>query len=110
MLAQINPGTPGGVPASYDCSVRRHAYEFGKVTLPSRGEFKTLYDALQLHACGVTSPTSSKSPPSFLFLSLSLPPLNTHREDNSEEKLDDINPGRIPRLTPPLPSPATILA
>ena len=33
----VNPGTPGGVPASYDCAVRIHAWEFGKKTLPARG-------------------------------------------------------------------------
>ena len=52
----INPGTPGGIPPSYDCKARQHAWEFGKATLPQRGEFKTLYDALQLQACGVATP------------------------------------------------------
>jgi hypothetical protein len=33
----VNPGTPSGVPASYDCAVRIHAWEFGKETLPARG-------------------------------------------------------------------------
>jgi hypothetical protein len=33
----INSGTPPSVPASYDCAVRVHAYEFGKTTLPQRG-------------------------------------------------------------------------
>jgi len=63
----INPGTPPGVPASYDCAVRIHAYEFGKATLPQRGEFRTLYDALQLHACNVTTPTSidAWTPPTY---------------------------------------------
>ena len=63
----INPGTPSNVPASYDCEVRRHAYEFGRTTLPRRGEFKTLYDALQLHACGVPVPAKEDawSPPTY---------------------------------------------
>jgi hypothetical protein len=52
----VNSGTPGGVPAHYDCSVREHAWEFGKATLPSRGSFKSLYDALQLQHCNVTAP------------------------------------------------------
>lgn len=33
----VNPGTPRGVPPSYDCAVRIHAWEFGKATLPQRG-------------------------------------------------------------------------
>ena len=38
----------------------KHAYEFGKATLPRRGSFKTLYDALQLQACGVATPTTGE--------------------------------------------------
>lgn len=41
---------------SYDCAVRRHAWEFAKQTLPRRGGFKTVYDALQLHTCNITPP------------------------------------------------------
>ena len=41
-------GTPAGAPASYDCEVRAHAWDFAKKTLPVRGSFKTAYDALQL--------------------------------------------------------------
>lgn len=33
----VNPGTPRGIPPSYDCAVRIHAWEFGKATLPQRG-------------------------------------------------------------------------
>ena len=53
----VNPGTPSGIPPSYDCKVREHAWEYGKTTLPQRGDFKTLYDALQLQACGVEAPS-----------------------------------------------------
>ena len=50
-------GTPDGMSASYDCEVRKHAWEFGKATLPRHGSFKTLFDALQLRQCeGVTAP------------------------------------------------------
>lgn len=52
----VNSGTPGGVPAHYDCAVREHAWEFGKATLPSRGDFKSLFDALQLQHCNVSAP------------------------------------------------------
>eukprot|EP01060_Flectonema_neradi_P004382 TRINITY_DN12821_c0_g1_i1.p1 TRINITY_DN12821_c0_g1~~TRINITY_DN12821_c0_g1_i1.p1 ORF type:complete len:937 (+),score=210.86 TRINITY_DN12821_c0_g1_i1:61-2871(+) len=58
--AFINPGTPGGVPPSYDCTVREHAWEFGKSLLPSRGGFRTLFDALQLGACGLTPPSQDE--------------------------------------------------
>jgi hypothetical protein len=66
----INSGTPQGVPASYDCSVREHAWEFGKATLPSRGDFKSLFDALQLQHCKNVSaphPTAMDAwqPPSY---------------------------------------------
>lgn len=33
----VFPGTSPGVPPSYDCAVRIHAWEFGKTTLPQRG-------------------------------------------------------------------------
>ena len=63
----INPGTPAGVPASYDCAVRKHAWEYGKTTLPQRGDFKTLYDALQLQACDVPTPSTEDTwtPPQY---------------------------------------------
>ena len=64
----INSGTPRGVPASYDCSVREHAWEFGKATLPSRGSFKTLFDALQLQHCNISNPPTDLDewkPPKF---------------------------------------------
>ena len=43
-----NHGTRPGVTKSFDCEVRKHAYEFAQKTLLSRGSFKTAYDALQL--------------------------------------------------------------
>jgi hypothetical protein len=49
-------GTPPGVSKSFDCNAREHAWKFGKLTLPERGSFKTLYDALQLKACGIDPP------------------------------------------------------
>jgi hypothetical protein len=52
-----NQGTPPNVSASFDCESRRHAYEFAKTTLPHRGEFRTVFDALQLQACGLTPPS-----------------------------------------------------
>jgi len=44
-------GTPGAVPASFDCKVRAFALQYGQKLAPHRGQFKTLYDALQLHNC-----------------------------------------------------------
>ena len=55
----IRSGTPGDVPASADCAIRQAAWKYGQKLQPQRGEFKTLYDALQLHACdGVLAPAS----------------------------------------------------
>eukprot|EP01047_Picozoa_sp_COSAG01_P017810 COSAG01_NODE_951_length_12498_cov_30.544018_6_plen_809_part_00 len=54
----VNSGTPRGVPADADCAVRELAYAFGKSLKPGRGGFRTLYDALQLGACGVPVPTA----------------------------------------------------
>ena len=55
----FDPGRQPGVPVSYDCAVRRQAWDFAKATLPRRGSFKTVYDALQLQRCGnVTPPTT----------------------------------------------------
>lgn len=52
-----NSGTPDGVPADVDCTIRELAYEFGRAKLPERGDFGTLYDALQLAQCpGTTAP------------------------------------------------------
>jgi|EP01046_Picozoa_sp_COSAG06_P042502 hypothetical protein len=53
----INGGTPAGVPATFDCKARSAAYEYGKYLLPERGEFRTLFEALQLQECGLTTPT-----------------------------------------------------
>eukprot|EP00039_Didymoeca_costata_P026545 m.16129 g.16129 ORF g.16129 m.16129 type:complete len:957 (+) comp5588_c0_seq1:70-2940(+) len=63
----VNPGTPAQVPPGYDCTVRKSAWEFGKATLPSRGDFKSLYDALQLQWCNVTAPSTEDtwSPPKY---------------------------------------------
>ena len=51
----MNPlgnGSRPGLPAGYDCEVRRHAYRFAVATLPWCGAFRTAFDALQLQACG----------------------------------------------------------
>ena len=52
-------GTPKmGVSRSYDCAVRKHAWEFAQLTLPWRGTFKTVFDALQLSRCGLVPPAA----------------------------------------------------
>eukprot|EP01083_Nonionella_stella_P003656 10523_1 len=62
----INSGTPGGVPLSFDCAVRRYAWEYGKQIQPRHGHFVQLFDALQLSACNVTRPSPKKrSPPKY---------------------------------------------
>ena len=52
----VNSGTPGDVLQSTDCAIRTLAWEYGQKLQPSRGGFRTLYDALQLGACNVTAP------------------------------------------------------
>ena len=49
-------GTPPLVARSFDCEMRRHAWEFAKRTLPRRGSFRTVFDALRLQECNVTAP------------------------------------------------------
>jgi hypothetical protein len=51
-----NPGTPPNVSMSYDCAWRQHAWAFAKATLPHRGNFRSVFDALQLQACGLQPP------------------------------------------------------
>jgi len=63
----MHSGTPGGVPASADCAIRKFAYEYGQKLAPQRGDFKTLYDALQLQNCDVMEPTEMDiwNPPTY---------------------------------------------
>jgi hypothetical protein len=51
-----NHGTRPEVTKSFDCEVRRHAWEFAKATLPERGAFRTAFEALQLEACDLATP------------------------------------------------------
>eukprot|EP00912_Choanoflagellata_sp_UC4_P000575 UC4_evm2s355 len=65
----VHSGTPAGINPESDCSMRKFAWENdfsnfnysiiiidGKKLQPSRGEFRSLFDALQLEACGVDVP------------------------------------------------------
>jgi hypothetical protein len=52
----VHSGTPPGIAPETDCAMRQLAWEYGRKLQPSRGAFKTLYDALQLGACGVPLP------------------------------------------------------
>jgi len=54
----IAPGTPGGVPPAFDCAVRKLAYEYGQKLKPDRGGFRTLFEALQLQFCNMTTPAT----------------------------------------------------
>lgn len=54
----VAPGTPPGVPGEFDCAVRKLAYEYGQKLLPNRGQFRTLFEALQLQFCGMTTPST----------------------------------------------------
>lgn len=64
--ALIHSGTPDGIPEKTDCALRQFAWEYGKKLKPDRGEFRTLFDALQLGACGVPEPSTNDEfrPPS----------------------------------------------
>lgn len=48
-----NGGTPAGIPVKTDCHLRQFVWEAGQKLMPRRGQFKTLFDAMQLDACGV---------------------------------------------------------
>ena len=52
----VHSGTPTGISQATDCAIRQFAWEYGKKLQPSRGDFKSLYDALQLAACGTPTP------------------------------------------------------
>ena len=57
--AFVNSGTPDGVPPSFDCEARKLVYEYGRKRLPQvdrNSKFVTLFDAMQLQACGETRP------------------------------------------------------
>ena len=45
-------GSPAAVPKATDCAIRQAAYEYGQKLMPQRGTFPSLFDALQLGACG----------------------------------------------------------
>ena len=43
-------GKVGDVPASFDCAMRKAAYDFGKKLVPRQGSFEALYYALDLNS------------------------------------------------------------
>ena len=49
-------GTPPGITHTFDCAARKAAYSFGQALLPGRGDFKSLFQALQLQACNMSTP------------------------------------------------------
>jgi hypothetical protein len=51
--AQPSTGKPPGVNSSFDCAMRELAYEYARSLRPDKGNFSTVYDALQLSRCGV---------------------------------------------------------
>ena len=44
--AMINSGTPLGVPASFDCAIRKLSWQYGKKLVPSQGSFAELFEAV----------------------------------------------------------------
>jgi hypothetical protein len=97
-------GTPGGVPTSFDCKARALAWEYGKHLAPHRGEFKSLFDALQLGGCSLPTPPTendSWSPPHLL----SDEATRNNRTDTvwiyvDAERGDDRNHDRVSVLAP----------
>ena len=69
--AMPHSGSPGEISADTDCTIRQLAWEYGKHLKPERGDFKSLFDALQLSYCNLTTPTTEDSwqPPSTPSLS-----------------------------------------
>ena len=65
--AFVDPGTPDGVPESFDCSLRKLAYEFGQSLRPDRGSFLSLFEALQLQFCDEPTPADADAyvPPTY---------------------------------------------
>jgi hypothetical protein len=47
------------IPQASDCAVRTAAWQYGRKLQPQKGSFRTLFDALQLDACGVPPPPPS---------------------------------------------------
>lgn len=52
-----------GVPASFDCSVRKLAYTYGKKLIPRMGAFDSLYYALDLNSADCHAALESNSDP-----------------------------------------------
>jgi hypothetical protein len=52
----VQPGVPDGVPDDFDCAMRKFAWEYGQRLRPDRGTFRTLFEALQLQACDLSTP------------------------------------------------------
>ena len=57
-----------GVPASFDCGMRKLAYSYGKQLLPRMGSFESLYYALGLNIdCNDTELSAAPSQPNRLY-------------------------------------------
>lgn len=63
--AMVHSGTPWDVDPATDCAIRELAWEYGQTLMPARGEFRSLFDALQLASCGLARPAEPDawSPP-----------------------------------------------
>lgn len=57
----FHSGTPAGVPVDADCALRLLAFQYGQKLVPQRGSFRSLFDALQLAACGMKAPADDDS-------------------------------------------------
>jgi hypothetical protein len=54
-------GKPPGVSRSFDCAMRKLAFEYAQAVHPGRGSLPSVFDGLQLSRCGVT-PAAAVAP------------------------------------------------
>jgi len=60
-LCHRHSNTSSAVSNTTDCKGRLLAYEYGLQIQPGRGALEEVFDALELHTCGVTLPKSTRS-------------------------------------------------
>ena len=93
-----NSGTPSNIPPSFDCAARAATWEHGKKLLPGRGEFVTLFDAMQLDdGCNMTRPTtedawtpvSYPTPPGAIFVDATMSNAAETNAKKTQERLED---------------------
>ena len=81
-----------GIPKSFDCAMRKAAYEYGKTLLPRHESFPSLYYALNLNSpdCHVPlsggKPVKKASPSPLLETAIYVAPAATHRHNTDNDR------------------------